>query len=127
MKTPKKNWLEWSIFAISLVVVLGTAGVLFYELFTLGEQPADPQMELGPPQAHTGYYAVPVTVRNRGNETAQNVHLAVTLQLSGEESERADFILDYLPRFAKREAWVTFLHDPAKGKLEPRVLGYEKP
>ena len=127
MKKPKKNWLEWSIFAVSLVVVLGTVGVLLYEYLSLGSEPADLRIELARPEAHAGYYAVPVTVRNQGSATAQNVHLEVTLQLSGAETERAEFELDYLPRAAKRKAWVTFLHDPAQGKLTPRILGYENP
>ncbi len=127
MKKPQKNWLEWIVFGVSLVVVLGTIGALVYEEFSLGKKPADPQMTMGAAEAHAGYFALPVTVENRGDETAESVHLEITLRLPGGENERAEFDLDYLPRHAKREAWVTFQHDPRKGKLEPRVLGYQNP
>lgn len=127
MKKPQKNWLEWVIFALSLVVVLGIASLLLYQVFSLGTKPADPHLQLGPVEAHEGYFAVPVMIVNRGDETAENVHLAVELQRPGGETERGEFDLPYLPRRATRHAWVTFRHDPGEGKLEPLVLGYEKP
>ncbi len=127
MKAPQKNWLEWIIFALSLLLILATAGALICEQLSLGEKPPDPQVQLGPPEAHEGYFAVPVKVVNHGDETAASVHLEVVLHLPGGESETGQFDLPYLPRRATREGWVTFRHDPSEGKLEPRVLGYEKP
>lgn len=127
MKKPKKNWLEWSVFALSLVLILATTGVLIREQLSLGEKPAEPHLELGQPVARDGYFAVPVTVTNRGDETAAGVHLAVVLHLPGGAEETAEFDLPYLPRHARREAWITFRQDPRAGKLEPRILGYQKP
>jgi uncharacterized protein (TIGR02588 family) len=127
MKKPQKNWVEWAIFAISLVVILSTAGALIYEKVSLGNEPADPRIVLGPPEARGDYFAVPVMVVNRGDETAQGVHIQVRLRFSGGEEEESSFDLQYLPRHSTRKAWVTFRHDPRQGKLEPRVLGYEKP
>lgn len=127
MKPPKKNWLEWTIFGLSLLLILATAGVLIQQQFSLGEKPPDPQVELGIPEVHAGYFAVPVTVTNRGDATAANLHLEVVLRLPGGESETGQMELPFLPRRSTREGWVTFHHDPGEGKLEPRVLGYEKP
>ena len=127
MKKPKKNWLEWTVFALSLLLILATAGALVYEQVSLGKEPADPQIELGTPQPHAGYFAVPVRVTNQGDATAENVHLEVELQLPGGEKETGEFDLPYLPRHATREAFVTFRHNPSEGKMESRVLGYEKP
>ena len=127
MKKPQKNWLEWTVFAISLALIMATAGALLYESFSSGKKPPDPQIRLGAPRAHQGYFSLPVTVNNRGDETAANVHLEVTLIFPGGETEKGEFDLPYLPRRATREAWVTFRHDPRKGKLEPRVLGFQKP
>lgn len=127
MKKAQKNWLEWTIFAVSFVIVLGTIAILIYEGISLGKKLPDPQVRLGPAEKHEGYFAVPVTIENRGDVTAENVHLAVELKLPGGESERGEFDLPYLPRHATREAWVTFRPDPAKGKMEPMVLGYQKP
>jgi uncharacterized protein (TIGR02588 family) len=127
MKWPEKNWLEWGVFALSLLFVLTTAGLLIHEHVSLGHQPADPQIMLGPPEAHAGYFAVPVKVVNRGDNTAESVQIEVELRLDGGASEKAQVELQYLPRRATRHAWVTFRHDPRKGKLQSRVLGYQKP
>ena len=127
MKRPEKNWLEWGVFALSFLFVLSTAGLLIHEHVSLGHQPADPQIMLGAPEAHAGYFAVPVNVVNRGDITAESVQIEVELRLDGGESENARVQLQYLPRRATRHAWVTFRHDPRQGKLESRVLGYQKP
>ncbi|HEY3662416.1 MAG TPA: hypothetical protein VGL24_04620 [Chthoniobacterales bacterium] len=127
MKKPQKNWLEWTVFAFSLLLVLGTAGLLIHEHLSLGQEPADPQITLGSPEAHDGYFAVPVKVVNRGDNTAESVQIEVELQLPGKESEKGQVQLNYLPRQATRHAWVTFRHDPRQGKMETRVLGYQRP
>ncbi len=127
MNKPNKNWLEWSVFTLSLALILGTAGVLLYEELAVERQPASPSIQVGKPEARDGNFVVPVTVVNKGDATAAEVRLEVMLRLPGGASERAEFDLPYLPRRATREAWVTFLHDPAQGELIPRVLGYQDP
>ncbi len=127
MRRPRKNWLEWGIFGLSLLVIFSTIGALIYEKVTLAGTPADPQMTVGTPAVHGDYFAVPVTVTNRGDETAQGVRLEVTLLLPSGETEDGSFQLHYLPRHATRKGWITFRHDPRQGKLAPRVLGYENP
>lgn len=127
MKPPQKNWLEWTIFGFSLLLILATAGTLVQQEFSLEDNPPDPHIGLGTPESHDGYFAVPVTVTNRGDSTAASVQVEVVLRTPDGESETGQFDLPYLPRRSTREGWVTFRHDPAKGKMEPRILGYEKP
>jgi uncharacterized protein (TIGR02588 family) len=45
----------------------------------------------------------------------------------GAVRERATLELDYLPRRSRREGAVTFRSDPARGRLEAQVLGYQLP
>jgi hypothetical protein len=59
MKTPKKNWLEWTVFACSLALVLTVAGLLINQHFGLGNRPADPQIQLGPVEPRDGYLPFP--------------------------------------------------------------------
>ncbi len=127
MRLPKKNWLEWLIFAVSVALICATIGVLVYENRSLTSEPPSPQIQLGRARWHESYFAVPLTVTNAGDHTAQNVQLEVDLLLPGGQKETGKVNLQYLPRRATRDAWVTFQHDPGKGKLEPRVLGYERP
>ena len=71
---------------------------------------------------------VPVSVTNRGDETAQGVHIEVTLESGGKEQENADFEIAFLPRHSTRKGWVTFKTDPRSvEQMQARVLGFEKP
>jgi uncharacterized protein (TIGR02588 family) len=122
-----KHPLEWAVFALSLVVVIGTVGYLAYEAIAGDDSPAALSVELGPPEPRGGAWAVPVTVHNRGDETAEGVKVEVTLESPGAAPERADFEADFVPRQSKREGWVTFRSDPSRGRLSGRAVGYEEP
>ena len=126
MKKVEKNWLEWSVFAVSAALIIGVVAFLIYESATIGNAPPDIQVEIGAPEQRSGYFAVPINATNKGDHTAEGVHVEVVLRGAGEE-ETGDFEIAFLPRRGSREAWVTFKSDPRAGTLEARVLGYEKP
>jgi uncharacterized protein (TIGR02588 family) len=128
MKKLEKNWLEWLVFAASLVLVLSTLGYLVYDAATFGEAPPNIEFQLGQPQQRSNRFVVPVSVTNRGDETAQGVHIEVTLESGGKEQENADFEIAFLPRHSTRKGWVTFKTDPRSvEQMQARVLGFEKP
>ena len=121
-----KNWLEWTVFGVSAVLIVLVIGFLIFESATIGDALPDIQVQTGKPEARTDHFAVPLEVTNKGDQTAEGVHIEVVLRAGGKE-ERADLEIAFLPRRGTREAWVTFKTDPRDGKLESRVLGYEKP
>lgn len=121
-----KNWLEWTVFGASSGLIALVIGFLIFESATLGDALPDIQLQTGTPEARSGYFAVPLEVTNKGDQTAEGVHIEVVLRSGGKE-ERADLEIAFLPRRGTREAWVTFKTDPRQGTLEARVLGYEKP
>jgi uncharacterized protein (TIGR02588 family) len=126
MKKVHKNWVEWMVFGISAALIATVIGFLVFESATIGDALPDIQLRLGTPEARSSYFAVPLEVTNRGDQTAEGVHIEVVLRAGGKE-ERADLEIAFLPRRGAREAWVTFKTDPRNGTLEARVLGYEKP
>ena len=89
--TVAKHPLEWIVFAVSLFLVAGTLGLLAWDAVQGEDSPAALSIELGRPEPRGGAWAVPVTVRNRGDMTAENVNVEVTLETPGSESETADF------------------------------------
>lgn len=127
MSKIEKNWLEWLVFALGLVLVAGAVGYLVYDGATLGDSPPSIELVLGTPEQKPHAFIVPVTLINHGDETAEGVEVEVTLEQAGAPSERGHFTIAFLPRRARREAWVAFQTDPRGGQLKPRVLGYEKP
>ena len=124
----EKNWLEWAVFGVGLLLVLSTLGFLIYDGATsAGDAPPALKVELGAPEQHGEQFIVPVTVTNEGGETAEGVTVEVALEREGREAERGEFAVAFLPRQGKREGFVTFRTDPRTARLVPRVLGYEKP
>jgi uncharacterized protein (TIGR02588 family) len=121
-----KNWLEWTAFAVGLVLVLGTLGYLAYDGFTMEDQPPYLEIRLGAPLARENAFLVPVAVTNRGDQSAEDVRVEVVLA-HGQTDERGELDMAFLPRGATRHGWVTFHADPRSGTLTSRVLGYERP
>ena len=127
MNLTQKHPLEWIVFGVSLVLVLGTVGFLVRDAASGEDAPASLSVELGRPEPHGDIWAVPVTLRNQGDETAEGVKVEVTLEAPGMQVETAEFVAAFVPRRSKREGWVTFRSDPARGRLSGRAVGYENP
>lgn len=127
MNKVQKNWLEWMVFAIGLVLVVFTIVYLIYAGATMGEEPPSLEVRLGVPAVGRSNFIVPVTVFNHGDKTAVGVHIEVVMESQGEEKERGEIEIAFVPRRSKKEGWVAFEEDPRSAQLKARVLGYEKP
>lgn len=65
---------------------------------------------------------------NRGEQTAEGVHIEVLTMRDGKEQESGEFEIAFLPRHSSRKGWVTFQTDPRTAEqIQARVLGFEKP
>ncbi len=126
MKSVKKNWLEWTVFGFSALLIAAVLIFLVLQSRQVDDSPPDIRIEIGTPEPRGDQFAVPLRVRNAGDHTAENVQLRVTLN-SSEGPEEAEVNLQFLPRRGQREAWVMFQNDPARGAMSARVLGYEEP
>jgi len=127
MKKMQKNWLEWIVFAVGLILVSCTLGYLIYAGASMGHEPPSIEVRLGIPEQRQFNFIVPVTVINHGDETAEGVHIEVVMESGGKEEARGELDIAFLPRHATQEGWVTFEKDPRTAQLTTRVLGYQKP
>jgi len=124
----EKNWFEWAVFGAGLLLVVATVSYLVYDGATAADTPPDIEVRLGEPRPGGVGFLVPVTVSNRGGQTAEGVMVEVVLESAGSpEPERGEFTVAFLPRRGTREGWVSFRADPRAGKLSARAHGYEKP
>ncbi|MCA1618959.1 MAG: hypothetical protein LC795_06530 [Acidobacteria bacterium] len=124
----EKNWLEWVVFGVGLLLVVSTLAYLVYDGATSAGTPPEVEVTLGDPVEGGAGFLVPVRVVNRGGQTAEGVTVEVVLEAGGApEPERGEFTLAFLPRGGTREGWVAFRTDPRAGRLTARALGYEKP
>ena len=71
MNLPRKNWLEWSVFAAGLLLVVCTLAYLAYDAITTGDAPPSMQVRLGTAEQRAGHFIIPVEVTNLGDQTAE--------------------------------------------------------
>ena len=124
----EKNWLEWLVFGVGLLLVGSTLAYLVYDGVTSADAPPEVEVRLGEPRPGGAGFLVPVTLFNRGGRTAEGVSVEVVLEGGGAaEPERSEFSVAFLPRGGTREGWVAFRSDPRAGRLTARAHGYEQP
>jgi len=124
----EKNLLEWMVFALSLLMVLGILGYLVYQVAVYEEGSPDLAITYVQDPAEHAPHRYLLRIKNDGQETAEEVKVEMVLQRAGEELERAELSLPYLPKQSAREGWVIFTQDPAVADtLYARVVSYKRP
>ena len=120
-KPTGKNALEWSVFAIGLLLLLGTLGFLGREARQSTDSPPRLEAKLGEPVRAGDNVLVPVEVRNVGATTAENVEIEVE-----HGAQKGSFSLAFVPRRGERSGWVSFQSPVQTAKLQARVVCYEE-
>jgi uncharacterized protein (TIGR02588 family) len=117
-----KNPLEWAVFALSFLLVLGVVGILAEEALRWQDSPARLTAQIGGTALQGGARWVTVEVRNDGEGLAADVEIEVQ---AGDES--AGFTLDFVPRGTVRSGRVSFPQtiDPATAVVS--IRGYREP
>jgi uncharacterized protein (TIGR02588 family) len=124
---PAKNTLEWTVFAIGLVLVIATLGFLVRESIVGDGGPPEVIARLGEARPSQGGYLVPVEVANIGQTTAEDVLVPIFLEMPGGRREEAELNIAFLPRDSKRNGWVSFRADPRRGTLSFGAIAFEVP
>lgn len=122
-----KNWLEWVTLAISSIIVVSTFGYLSWLALTSPDRDASLSAEVHEIRENEEGYNVVVSVSNRGDRTAEQVHVEIVLEMPGEEPEIAEMTIAYAPYHSVRHGTVGFRNDPRKGRLTATVRGYQHP
>ena len=127
MNKPEKNLLEWTVFAIGLVLVLATLGYLVRESIADEGKPPEVVVRLGAPRPSESGYLVPVEVANDGQTTAEDVLVPIFLEMPDGRREEAELSIAFLPRDSRRNGWVSFRTDPRRGTLGLGAIAFEVP
>lgn len=123
-----KNALEWSVFGISLVLVLGIMAYLGYMAYTQKPSSPDLAVEYFHDPSANAPHRYRLAVYNRGGETAEEVQVELTIENGGEEVESAELSIAFSPKKSKREGWVNFKKAPGStDTLVARVVSYKRP
>ena len=121
---PGKNALEWSVFALSCVLVLGTFAVLIHGMVVWQDAPARLTAHAGEAYQEGGSLWVPVVVANEGDHSAVNVEIEVVSTSTAGESKAA-FTVDQIPRGSERQGRVSFEGKREEHQFRVRVSGYQ--
>lgn len=123
-----KNRLEWTVFGISLMLVLAILLYLSYKAYV--HQPSTPDLLVEyfhDPSANAPQH-YRVVVENKGGETAEEVQVEVIIEREGAEVERAELRIAFSPKESKREGWVILKEKPMKSDtLVARIVSYKRP
>lgn len=122
----KKNRLEWTVFGLSAVLLIGVIGVLVHQAVTVGEEPAHLHVRLGDPITSSDQVRVPVTVVNTGDEPALSVKVEIGGTLAG-VTQSTSLNIDHVPHRSEANGWVSFPGSVIPGNLSARVIGYMDP
>ena len=128
MRIPQKNWLEWMVFAIGLILIGSVVTYLGKDALRSSQPDAHVVVRLGATEARGGHRYVPITLVNSGGRAAAGVHVEVLLERGNDVVERARFVVDLIPRGASREGWVAFDSPAAPGdRIRAGSVAFEAP
>ncbi|HEX6914843.1 MAG TPA: hypothetical protein VF145_06360 [Chitinophagaceae bacterium] len=127
-KHGEKNPLEWTVFAVSALLVAAVLGYLLYLSFT---------NRITTPNLVARYYHDPSThqpfryrveIENTGGATAEDVIAEAVLLKDSSELEKAELQIMFSPKQSTREGWVIFRNDPSKAdSILVKIVSYKKP
>ena len=124
---PKKNVLEWSVFAASGLLVAAVFVVLVLSGIKGGQTPPSIHIATGRPERVGDQYRLPVTVSNSGDMTAADVKIEVELTAEGSRAEVSELTIPFVPKRSSRHAWVVFGRDPACCTIDARATAFNVP
>lgn len=124
----KKNYLEWTVFVISFLLIVAILCYLVYQVYTKKEESPDIYTEYWADPSEHNPYRYLVILYNRGGQTAETVTVELAVKQGGKDVEKAELQIPFVPKASKREGWVNFSEDPSRADtIEARVISYKKP
>ena len=124
----KRNWLEWAVFGLSLLLVLTILAYLVYKTSIHETSSPDLYITYKHDPSPNSPFRYHVAVHNNGGETAEGVKIELALWQGGKEMEKSAMEIPFSPQKSMREGWVSFSEDPEKAdSVVARVVSYKRP
>ena len=127
MTKPEKNAVEWTVFALSALIVAGLIGYLVTAAVRERKMPPDLHITTAPAIGTHAGHKIEVNVKNLGDMSAEQVRIEIALRRGDEEIERAELDIIYVPRKSERTGFVTFRNDPRCCEVTARAMSYDAP
>ena len=120
---------EWVTLAISSLIVLSLIGLTTYFYLTASNAPTAVEVEPRLSemyQAGSRYY-LPLTIRNTGGETGEEVRVRISVTDPAGRQEAAEVMVTFLAGGGSSKAVAAFGSDPRQGQVEAVVVSYLEP
>ena len=128
---PKKlrTTAEWVTLAISTLIVVGLIALTAYFYVTSPNTPAAVEVEPRPAETYQSgsRFYLPLTIRNTGGETGEEVRVRVSVTDSSGRQEAAEVMIQFLAGGGSSKAVAAFGTDPRQGRVEAVVVSYLEP
>ena len=124
---PDTPLLEWLMALVGLVLVVSSVGFLVYHAITGNHSPPDVTVEMDTITPTSHGYLVQFRAINQGDTTAKGLIIEGQLTEAGQEVEKSETSLDYIPARSEREGGLFFMENPDQFEMQLRALGYEQP
>lgn len=120
---------EWITLGISVLIVAGVVGLTTYFYLSSANGPAVLTVE---PRAEETYdaggrYYLPITVRNGGEATAEDVRVRISVADPSGRQESAEVLVQFLAGGGSSRAVASFGSDPRTGQVEAVAVSYLEP
>jgi uncharacterized protein (TIGR02588 family) len=119
----EKNWVEWTVFGISLVLVASILGYLLFLEFVPVSKDVTFDITVRPVNQIGTAYHVPIKIKNESNRTARDVMVEITS--ANDLNVKSEITFDYVPKHSEREGMAVFENDP--GSATVRVSSFNMP
>lgn len=119
-----KSTAEWISLAVSLVILLGFVGAIFWLWIHQPTGPAQFNVQRGVVRNETGLFHLPVTVTNTGGLAVAQVRVEGKLN-NQEREETTVSTIDFLPVRAQEEVVLIFRSEPSAAVVQ--VVSYRQP
>jgi uncharacterized protein (TIGR02588 family) len=128
-RTSLRTTAEWVTLAVSSLIVLSLIGLTTYFYLTGSSAPA--AVEVEPHLAETyqagSRFYLPLTIRNTGGETGEEVRVRVSVTDRSGRQEAAEVMVTFLAGGGSSKAVAAFGSDPRQGQVEAVVVSYLEP
>lgn len=123
---PTTSVSEWIVAISSAALVLALLGFLIYEGIRSPRTPPDVSVQVDSIQNAGLGYLVLFRATNSGRTTAAEVLVEGEL-VDGDNVERAETTIDYVPAGGEQRGGLYFSRDPRRSRFRLRAQGYRDP
>ena len=120
---------EWVTLATVLLILGAIVGYLVLQTVRRTDDTAHFEVEIrqGEIEQHGDRFYVPLTIRNAGAATGEEVVVHAELKQGGETVEETELTFGFIAGGEEMEGVVIFAEDPRSAELEAYIVGYLKP